>query len=190
MPHDPGQTRLRILEAGAELFYGQSVAEAGVEAIAGRACVTKKTLYYHFESKTNLIRETFAYRAQEALKRYELTLEAAPTAEKAIFTLFEQLHQFARLTTTKGCPFIRGAAELAAKGDHPASGVIRDLKTRFSEILSRKLYEDGFSQSGMLARQILIVYEGATINIMFHNDPNYTEDSLTAVRAILKAAGR
>lgn len=37
MPHNPDQTRLRIVQAGAELFYGQSIAEVGVDAIAERA---------------------------------------------------------------------------------------------------------------------------------------------------------
>ncbi len=119
MPHNPDQTRLRIVQAGAELFYGQSIAEVGVDAIAERAGITKKTLYYHFDNKTNLVKESFAYRARNVLERHTATFDKAQSAKQAIQALFDNVGAFARRATTRGCPFVRGAAELAAKDDTP-----------------------------------------------------------------------
>lgn len=48
-------TRSRIIGAAEGLFYEHGLRSVSVDAIAARAGVTKRTLYYHFESKDALI---------------------------------------------------------------------------------------------------------------------------------------
>ena len=48
-------TKRRIIDAAYELFYKDGFARAGVDAIAERAGVTKRTLYQHFDSKDALV---------------------------------------------------------------------------------------------------------------------------------------
>lgn len=185
MPYDPDQTRLRIVQAGAELFYGKSIAEVGVDAVAERAGITKKTLYYHFENKTSLVEASFARRTSDVLARYSTLISQASSAKKAIEALFDSAGQFARLPTTKGCPFIRAAAELAAKDDHPAIGVIREYKRALATLIKGKLIDDGYVHPGRLTRQIMVLYEGAITNVMFHDDPTYIEDASAAAKVLL-----
>ncbi|GAA3366506.1 hypothetical protein GCM10017744_073820 [Streptomyces antimycoticus] len=45
----------RILDTAAELFYGQGINAVGVDLIAKRSGVTKKTLYDRFGSKEALV---------------------------------------------------------------------------------------------------------------------------------------
>src|SRR4051812_30362651 len=49
------QTRRVILDAAYESFYRRGFARSSVDEIAGMADVTKRTLYYHFESKDQLL---------------------------------------------------------------------------------------------------------------------------------------
>lgn len=48
-------THERIIAAAAKLFYNEGVRAVSVDAVAERADVTKRTLYYHFDSKDELI---------------------------------------------------------------------------------------------------------------------------------------
>ena len=74
MARDVRATREQIIQAADALFYGEGIRSASMDAIAARASVTKRTIYYHFPSKDDLIaayltardEPTFA-RASEAL---------------------------------------------------------------------------------------------------------------------------
>ena len=48
MKRDGSATRQLIIEAADSLFYGEGFKSVGVEAIAEKAGVTKRTLYYYF----------------------------------------------------------------------------------------------------------------------------------------------
>ena len=52
-PENP--TRERILTAASKLFYAEGIRAVGVDAVAEKAGLTKRTLYYHFRSKDDLV---------------------------------------------------------------------------------------------------------------------------------------
>lgn len=56
MPRNPEATRRRILDAAYELFYRMGFGRVGVDEVAAFAAVTKRTLYYHFRSRTSCLR--------------------------------------------------------------------------------------------------------------------------------------
>ena len=49
------RTRARILDAAYGLFYRKGFGRVGVDEIAALAKVTKRTLYYHFTSKDEML---------------------------------------------------------------------------------------------------------------------------------------
>ena len=55
MPRSAAITRKRILDAAYTNSVGRGYARVGVDAIAVAAKITKRTLYYHFESKDALL---------------------------------------------------------------------------------------------------------------------------------------
>ena len=67
MPRQTGEaTRRAILDAAYELFYRKGYARVGVDEVAALAKVTKRTLYYHFRSKDDLLAEVLNWQAQLA----------------------------------------------------------------------------------------------------------------------------
>ena len=50
-------TRERIVTAAGKLFYGEGIRAVSMDAVAEKAGVTKRTLYYHFTSNTSGIRQ-------------------------------------------------------------------------------------------------------------------------------------
>jgi AcrR family transcriptional regulator len=52
----PSETRLRIQQVARELFAEQGVGRTSLQDIANRLGITKPALYYHFDSREELIR--------------------------------------------------------------------------------------------------------------------------------------
>jgi AcrR family transcriptional regulator len=55
VPRNSELTRRRILDEAYELFYRMGFGRVGVDEVAAFAHVTKRTLYYHFRSKDELL---------------------------------------------------------------------------------------------------------------------------------------
>jgi TetR/AcrR family transcriptional regulator len=63
---DPEATKARILAAALREFSAKGISGARVDAIADRAKVNKRMLYYYFESKDGLFREILRRRLHES----------------------------------------------------------------------------------------------------------------------------
>ena len=70
MSTSPKPAKERILDAANRLFYGEGIRAVSVDAIAAKAGITKKTLYYHFKSKDDLVAAYLSSRDQPNLKLY------------------------------------------------------------------------------------------------------------------------
>ena len=74
---DSAETRRRLIAAADHLFYGQGIRAVGVDAVAEAAGVTKRTLYYHFASKDDLIAAYLEERDLPTLGRYQALIPGA-----------------------------------------------------------------------------------------------------------------
>ncbi|MEC9405093.1 MAG: helix-turn-helix domain-containing protein, partial [Pseudomonadota bacterium] len=59
--------RERILTAANKLFYAEGIRAVSLDTIAEKAGITKKTVYYHFKSKDDLIEAYLVSRDQPNL---------------------------------------------------------------------------------------------------------------------------
>ena len=71
METDGHDTKGRILRAAYELFYRQGFTRVSVDAIAERAGVTKRTIYYHFASKDDVIAAVMEVQHAYLLRQYQ-----------------------------------------------------------------------------------------------------------------------
>ncbi|RWF69834.1 TetR/AcrR family transcriptional regulator, partial [Mesorhizobium sp.] len=77
MIEKPNPTRKRLVDAAAKLFYAEGIGRVSVDAVAEKAGLTKRTLYYHFKSKDELITAYLDSRDQPNLKQMAGWFEAA-----------------------------------------------------------------------------------------------------------------
>jgi TetR/AcrR family transcriptional regulator len=70
---DPEATKRRILAAALREFSAKGIAGARVDAIASRAKVNKRMLYYYFQSKDGLFREILRRRMQRSASSVAIT---------------------------------------------------------------------------------------------------------------------
>lgn len=172
MPRKSESTREKILTAANRLFYAEGIGRVSVDAVAEKAGVTKRTLYYHFRSKDNLIAAYLESRDQPNLDQFAKWFEAGEGGPVGkVQAMFDGLAKAARSPRWKGCGFLRTAAELANKPGHPAVKIGATHKKRFEAWLTEQLADK--AEPAELARQIALLMEGAFSAMLIHRDPDY-----------------
>lgn len=184
-------TRDRIVNAAAKLFYGQGIRAVSVDAVAEKAGVTKRTLYYHFDSKDDLIAAYLEGRDQPNLAVFQRWYdEAEGSVDAKVKAIFDQLAKSARHPKWKGCGFLRTAAELAGMPGHPAIKAGVAHKQRVEDWLTYVLEADGILEARTLGRQIMILLDGGFAVVLLRRDPSYMETAGEAAAALIAAAAR
>ncbi|MDJ1159917.1 TetR/AcrR family transcriptional regulator [Chelatococcus sp. SYSU_G07232] len=190
MPRNADRTRDRILDAANRLFYGEGIRSVSVDAVAERAGVTKRTLYYHFKTKDELVAAYLESRDQPNLALFAKWFdEAEGTLADKVEAIFANLGKSARHRKWKGCGFLRTAAELANMPGHPAVKVGAAHKKKFEAWLGRMIEAEGLPDASLLARQIVLLMDGAFSLVLVHRDPTYIEAAGRAAAALVARSG-
>jgi AcrR family transcriptional regulator len=188
---DPLPTRERIVAAASRLFYREGIRAVSVDAVAAEAGLTKRSLYYHFKSKDDLVAAYLDYRDLpnlSAFRRWYAQAEGG-VADRFV-AIFEQLASTAAHPAWRGCGFLRTAAELADLPGHPAITIGAAHKKKVEQWFAACLAEDGIADPDSLAAQIRLLLDGAFSVVMLHRDPAYMLMAGDAVRALIESAAR
>jgi AcrR family transcriptional regulator len=189
MARSPSPTRERIISAASALFYSEGIKSVSVDAVAAKASLTKRTLYYHFKSKDDLVAAYLAARDQPNLalfrKWFTETEGELPAKVEAIF---RNLARAARHPKWKGCGFLRTSAELANLPGHPAIKIGAAHKKKFEDWLRLTFEAEGIGDALRLARQILLLLDGSFAVVLLQRDPSYMETAGEAAFSLTEAA--
>jgi AcrR family transcriptional regulator len=189
MPRSATPTRDRIVSAAIKLFYSDGIKSVSVDAVAAKAGVTKRTLYYHFDSKDELVAAYLDARDQPNLtlfKRWFAETEGDLAAK--VQGIFRNLARSARHPKWKGCGFLRTSAELANLPGHPAMKIGAAHKKKFEDWLRVTFEAEGIGNGFLLARQIILLLEGSFATVLLHRDPSYMEAAGEAAFSLINAA--
>ena len=182
-------TRERIISAANALFYSDGIRGVSVDAVAEKAGVTKRTLYYHFRSKDDLVAGYLAARDQPNLALFRKWFSEAQGGLPAkVEAIFRNLARSARHPKWKGCGFLRTSAELANMPGHPAIRIGAAHKKKFEAWLRDTFEAEGIAAPLRLARQILLLLDGSFAVVLLHRDPGYMETAGEAASTLIEAA--
>lgn len=186
MPRSSKPTRDRIVAAAAKLFYGEGIRSVSVDAVAEAAGLTKRTLYYHFRSKDELIAAYLQAQDQPTLALYQRWFrESRGGVEDKIAGLFRAFASAAAAPRWRGCGFLRTTAELASTPGHPAVRAGAAHKKRFEAWLAAELSDADVPDAELIARQVLVLLDGAASVMLVHRDPAYVEAAGAAAAALV-----
>jgi AcrR family transcriptional regulator len=182
-------TRERIVNAAGKLFYAEGIRAVSMDAVAEKAGVTKRTVYYHFASKDDLVAAYLNGRDQPSLALFQQWFNhgdgGVADKTRAIFT---HLAETARHPKWKGCGFLRTTAELANMPGHPAVKTGAAHKKKIEAWLQGVFEAEGADGAKRLARQILLLIDGSFAVTLLHRDPSYMETAGEAADALVSAA--
>jgi AcrR family transcriptional regulator len=182
-------TRRRIIDAAYELFYRRGYARVGIDEVAERASITKRTFYYHFTSKDELLAKALEQHHDMAVARIRLWSDHLPADPAGMIqSLFDNLAQWAQRPRWAGAGFTRIVMELADLPGHPARAIARRHKKEVETWLVGELAARGVEQATVKARQIMLLIEGCFSLLLMHGDKSYADAASSAARRLVMHA--
>uniref|UniRef100_A0AAU3GZZ0 TetR/AcrR family transcriptional regulator n=1 Tax=Streptomyces sp. NBC_01401 TaxID=2903854 RepID=A0AAU3GZZ0_9ACTN len=177
--------RERVLAAAAGLFAVQGINATGMEQIAARAPVSKRTLYAHFRTKDELVLAHL-----KDLASTGRTLEGALTQKdipprERILTLFDPPP--AGTDPVRGCPFIDAAVEFPDP-QNAVHSYARERKLLMVRLVAELVAELGCREPSVLAEQLVTLADGAASRAMVLGDSDYGRHARTAAEILLDNA--
>lgn len=167
---DPQRTKDRILNAAENLFFQEGINITGVDRVASSAGVSIVTLYKHFGSKDNLLREVLDRRLTEWTAHWDAALAAADSPQARLLAIFDAIETFrAAAGATQWCCFLATASERPA----PAPGSkdpVFDLIRQDTDMVTERLIafaEDARCPSPEAgAASVLLLYNGVLSSLL------------------------
>jgi AcrR family transcriptional regulator len=186
---DRAPARERLLAAAGELFYEEGVHTVGIDRVIERAGVAKATLYNAFGSKDELIR---AYlQARHAAAREGMMRELASryrTPRERLVGVFEVQGLWFAEPGFRGCAFISASAE--ARPGSAVEEVADEYRAWVRSLFLDLAQEAGVTDPELLARQLVLLYDGAGISAWMDRDPTSAIAARTLAATLVDAATR
>lgn len=159
---EKASARDRLLAAATELFYEEGINTVGIDRVIEQAGVAKASLYNTFGSKDELIRAYLAARHEMRKQRVPEWIARYATPREKILGIFDYQTDVARTAGFRGCAFIRASAELSrVQGGRSVCDESREwLRALFEDLAAQA----GVKDAATLARQLVILYEGAAVS--------------------------
>ena len=178
--------RERILSAAGSLFYREGIHATGVERIAEEAGVSKRTMYQHFPSKTQLV-EAYLRRIHETGGMPNERALDVPGASprNRLLAIFDSPPS----DRFRGCPFHNAAVEAA---DHMPGvhDVVHEHKLQFIARLTDVAAKAGATDAYQLGHQLAVLFEGATSLATSLNDTAPVLHARSAAEVLIDSAIR
>lgn len=187
MPRNSRQTRQRILDAAYALFRRKGYTRVSMDEIAAATTVTKRTIYYHFTSKDELLAAVLEAQhllALAAFRTFGDNLSGSP--EEIIDTLFRDLAVWSDKPRWAGSGFTRLVIELADLPGHPARAIARRHKAMLEAHLAELFVKAKIDQPRERAREVWLLSEGAISLILVHRDRSYAAAAAQAARKLIR----
>jgi AcrR family transcriptional regulator len=178
--------RERLLEAAATLTYRDGVG-IGVEALCKAAGVSKRSMYQLFASKDELLAASLKERASAFVAGLLPAADDGRSPRERILHVFEQVQLQAGAPEFQGCRYLAVQIELKDQS-HPASQVAHQVKANLTAFFRAEAEQDGASDPDLLARQLSLVFDGASARAGIRAD-NLTGLITPTVTTLLDAAG-
>jgi len=151
-----------ILATAEQLFTVHGFHATGVDRIAEESGVTKRTLYKHFGSKEGLIQAVLERHHGEIMQDVRQKVQKASDARAKILTCFSIWRAWFAKPEFAGCIFIKTLNEYAGCSTE-IGRVAQKAKDEMRSFLQELAEEAGATDPALLAEQLQILLEGATV---------------------------
>jgi AcrR family transcriptional regulator len=180
-PLDPAATKARILAAAAEVFYRRGIHATGIAEVAAAAGASKLTIYKHFGSKDGLVEAVLTDRTRRVRGWHGKATN--------VLAVFELVASWFAEEGFRGCAMMNAATEDRGQDGAP-SRLARDHLDFYRRLFQRLLEEAGVDDAVTLARQLVIILEGATLVSAIDRDPAPGAEAIRIAEALIFARNR
>ena len=175
--------RDRLLAAADELFYENGINTVGIDRVIERAGVAKASLYDCFGSKDELVRSYLQARNEARRTRINERLSQYHTPEEKILSIFDLLGELAVQPGFRGCAFVRAGAD-AGSSDNVKT-VCEESRAFILGKFTDLAREAGASEPELLGKQLVLLYDGASIAAHLDHNRNAVSTARTLAAQVL-----
>jgi AcrR family transcriptional regulator len=177
------QLREKILISAADLFYCKGFERVSIKDVIANSDVARRTFYRYFPSKDELILEVMRFQAKRWLEWIEETLnQRASSPREKILTSFDVLQEWFDSPDFHGCPFIKGALEIADVS-HPVNQVAVMARQSVRTYIFKLALEADIPKPEVFSQQYLLLLGGSILMASIEDSSmgaEYARETLTA----------
>ena len=180
--------REELVEKALESFYRGGFHAIGMDRLAKETGVSKTAIYKHFRTKDDLILATLRLRDEQFRNWLIRRIEALADEPRArLLAIFDALDEWFAEPGFRSCMFIKASSEFQTRGEpiHTMSAEHKHLLARYFEELARVA---GAPDPADLARQLLVIKEGAIVLAHLHDPTQAARDAGALARVAIEAA--
>ncbi|MEN0021143.1 MAG: TetR/AcrR family transcriptional regulator [Planctomycetota bacterium] len=184
----PASRRQDLLETAARLFAEHGFQAVGIDRILKEAGVAKMTLYKHFASKDDLIREALQFSDQAWQHAFwSAVADRADTPAGRLLAVFDELAAWHISDDYRGCVFMHAASEHLETAS-PAHSVACDHHQAVRSKLIEMADEAGAADPEALGASLALLFEGANACAQLCRTDNPAKQARDAAATLLRAA--
>lgn len=181
----------RIIEVARELFCRDGIHATGIDRILTEAGASKMTLYGRFGSKEALVREVLAREGADWRATFVRLVEAAGSDPAVrLAAVVPALRTWFEGDRFYGCAFMNAAAE-HAKGQGAGEPWLREMTAQHHAailgFLAALAEGAGCAEPSMVARQVLLIIDGAIAALMVSGNGAVLDVSARTLDAVLRS---
>jgi AcrR family transcriptional regulator len=177
--------RDRLLAAANELFYSEGVQTVGIDRIIEHAGVAKASLYNTFGNKEGLVRAYLELRHERNRTRITRAMTRYRTPRERLLGVFEAQGESFTAPDFNGCAFMSATAEAPHGGSVERAAA--EYRGWLRDFLTGLAAEAGAADPESLARQLHLLYDGATLAARMDRDPTAAATARAAAAMLLDA---
>ena len=180
--------RDELVQKALESFYRGGFHAIGMDRLAKETGVSKTAIYKHFRTKDDLILATLRLRDEQFRNWLMRRVEAlAHDPRGRLFAIFDALGEWFAEPGFRSCMFIKASSEFQQRGEpiHTMSAEHKHLLARYFAELAQAA---GAKEPEELARELLVIKEGAIVLAHLHDPARIAEDARRAAAAVITQA--
>ena len=179
--------RDELVRKALEIFYREGFHATGMDRLAAETGISKTTMFKHFHSKEELILAVLRLRDQNFRTWLFRRMEEAGPPRAQLLAMFDALGEWFAETSFRSCMFIKAASEYPDPA-HPIHAQSAEHKRLLFRQLEKIAGEAGAADPKALARQLLLLKEGAIVTAHLGHEIDPAADAKAAAETLLAAA--
>ncbi|MCV6591591.1 MAG: TetR/AcrR family transcriptional regulator [Silicimonas sp.] len=180
--------RDELIRNALKIFYRNGFNATGMDLVAKETGVSKTSIYNHFRTKDELILAVLRLRDEDfrnwLFRRME---DLADTPQGQLLAMFDALEEWFAEDGYQGCMFVKASAEFQ-DAENAINRQSYAHKVLLEDHLTRLTEAAGCDAPRALARQLLILKEGAIVLAAMSHDKAPAREAKSVAQQLLSGA--
>lgn len=182
--------RDELVKNALQAFYRNGFHATGMDMLVAETGISKTSMYKHFRTKEDLILAVLRLRDEHFRNwLYRRMEELADTPRQQLIAMFDALEEWFDEPGYKGCMFIKASSEYQ-DASHPIHKQSADHKRMLERHITELAEKAGLANPSALARQLLLLKEGAITTAHLGHTDNPAQDAKAAAVRLLNTRSR